>query len=288
MNIYMIINYNDYDTTKELVDSIHKYKCIDKLLVIDNCSSNNSFEKLKNLKYTIKNIIILKTDNNNGYSSAINFGIKYILDKYKDAKVAISNPDIIVSSEDDLKILFERLDNKNVGVLAPSTVEDNKLNRGWKLPTIYQDILENIILLNRFFKKRKLYKDSHYNKDINKVDVVAGSIFFVKASTINKIGFLDENVFLYYEENILSKKILKERLDVVICNDIVFIHNHSVSINKSVSRLNKYKILKESQYYYEKVYNNSNGFLLFILNLTSKITYYLLYIYYNICDIFKR
>ncbi len=288
MNIYMIINYNDYDTTKELVDSIHKYKCIDKLLVIDNCSSNNSFEKLKNLKYTIKNIIILKTDNNNGYSSAINFGIKYILDKYKDAKVAISNPDIIVSSEDDLKILFERLDNKNVGVLAPSTVEDNKLNRGWKLPTIYQDILENIILLNRFFKKRKLYKDSHYNKDINKVDVVAGSIFFVKASTINKIGFLDENVFLYYEENILSKKILKEGLDIVICNDIVFIHNHSVSINKSVSRLNKYKILKESQYYYEKVYNNSNGFLLFILNLTSKITYYLLYIYYNICDIFKR
>ena len=288
MNIYMIINYNDYDTTKELVDSIHKYKCIDKLLVIDNCSSNNSFEKLKNLKYTIKNIIILKTDNNNGYSSAINFGIKYILDKYKDAKVAISNPDIIVSSEDDLKILFERLDNKNVGVLAPSTVEDNKLNRGWKLPTIYQDILENIILLNRFFKKRKLYKDSHYNKDINKVDVVAGSIFFVKASTINKIGFLDENVFLYYEENILSKKILKEGLDIVICNDIVFIHNHSVSINKSVSRLKKYKILKESQYYYEKVYNNSNGFLLFILNLTSKITYYLLYIYYNICDIFKR
>ena len=288
MNIYMIINYNDYDTTKELVDSIHKYKCIDKLLVIDNCSSNNSFEKLKNLKYTIKNIIILKTDNNNGYSSAINFGIKYILDKYKDAKVAISNPDIIVSSEDDLKILFERLDNKNVGVLAPSTVEDNKLNRGWKLPTIYQDILENIILLNRFFKKRKLYKDSHYNKDINKVDVVAGSIFFVKASTINKIGFLDENVFLYYEENILSKKILKEGLDIVICNDIVFIHNHSVSINKSVSRLNKYKILKESQYYYEKVYNNSNGFLLFILNLTNKITYYLLYIYYNICDIFKR
>ena len=288
MNIYMIINYNDYDTTKELVDSIHKYKCIDKLLVIDNCSSNNSFEKLKNLKYTIKNIIILKTDNNNGYSSAINFGIKYILDKYKDAKVAISNPDIIVSSENDLKILFERLDNKNVGVLAPSTVEDNKLNRGWKLPTIYQDILENIILLNRFFKKRKLYKDSHYNKDINKVDVVAGSIFFVKASTINKIGFLDENVFLYYEENILSKKILKEGLDIVICNDIVFIHNHSVSINKSVSRLNKYKILKESQYYYEKVYNNSNGFLLFILNLTSKITYYLLYIYYNICDIFKR
>ena len=288
MNIYMIINYNDYDTTKELVDSIHKYKCIDKLLVIDNCSSNNSFEKLKNLKYTIKNIIILKTDNNNGYSSAINFGIKYILDKYKDAKVAISNPDIIVSSENDLKILFERLDNKNVGVLAPSTVEDNKLNRGWKLPTIYQDILENIILLNRFFKKRKLYKDSHYNKDINKVDVVAGSIFFVKASTINKIGFLDENVFLYYEENILSKKILKEKLDVVICNDIVFIHNHSVSINKSVSRLKKYKILKESQYYYEKVYNNSNGFLLFILNLTSKITYYLLYIYYNICDIFKR
>ena len=35
---YLIVNYNDYESTKKLIDNIKDYKSIDKILVVDNKS----------------------------------------------------------------------------------------------------------------------------------------------------------------------------------------------------------------------------------------------------------
>ena len=50
----VIINYNDYSTTKKLLENIVDYSCLDKIVVVDNCSTDDSFKKLKKLKYKKK------------------------------------------------------------------------------------------------------------------------------------------------------------------------------------------------------------------------------------------
>jgi len=114
------------------------------------------------------------------------------------------------------------------------------------------------------------------------VDVVSGCFFLIRSTVLKEINFLDENTFLYYEENILSKKIKELNKDIVINNNVLVVHNHSVTIDKNVKRINKYKIQKKSQYYYEKEYNKANGFELFMLKLTSNVTKIILSIWYKI------
>ena len=102
------------------------------------------------------------------------------------------------------------------------------------------------------------------------VDVVSGCFFLIKSTVLEEIVFLDENVFLYYEENILATKLKQLGLKSVINNEIVIIHNHSVTIDKNVSRKNKLKTLRNSQFYYEEKYNNVSKSELFIMKMFSK------------------
>ena len=43
--VFVIINYNDYETTKKLLDNIKDYKVIDKIYVVDNHSTDNSYKE---------------------------------------------------------------------------------------------------------------------------------------------------------------------------------------------------------------------------------------------------
>ena len=45
-----IVNYNDYETTKTLIDNVKNYKCLDKIVIVDNKSTDDSLFKLRNLE----------------------------------------------------------------------------------------------------------------------------------------------------------------------------------------------------------------------------------------------
>ena len=41
----IILNYNDYETTDKYLSSIKNYKVLDKIIVVDNNSTDSSYEK---------------------------------------------------------------------------------------------------------------------------------------------------------------------------------------------------------------------------------------------------
>jgi GT2 family glycosyltransferase len=88
----------------------------------------------------------------------------------------------------------------------------------------------------------------------------------IEGKTLESINYFDENVFLYYEEDILAKK-LKEKNLLSKCNcNIQVKHMHNATIGNNVSNLNKYKIHANSKFYYEKTYNKARlSMLLFKL-----------------------
>ena len=277
-NVMIIVNYNDSDTTIKLLNNVKDYKIIDKIIVVDNKSTDNSLLKLESIN--IKNLEVLSTKENKGYSYALNIGSKYAIELYKECNFIISNSDIIIDSEYDLKELINTLSDERV-IVAPNIIEDNSLSRGWRLPTISDDIKQNIIGYGeKYFNNRLRYSDSYYSKRLAKVDTVSGCFFLITSKHLKDINYFDENVFLYYEENIFGFKTKKLNKNIVICNDIDVVHDHAKTINKNLKRIEKYKILKKSQYYYEKEYNKASSISLMILKLTAFITKLLLYIKY--------
>ena len=279
-NGIVIVNYNDYKTTKRLIDNIKDYKVFDKIVIVDNKSSDNSLKELKKLEN--KRIVVIDSGENKGYSYALNVGCKYLIDKYKECKIIVSNSDIIIQSENDIKDLFELVKGKNV-IVGPTIIEGNNLNRGWIVPKPMDDVAMNILGLYKKYQKRHLmYQDSYYNKDISKVGTVSGCFFAISSKHLEEMGYFDENVFLYYEENIMGVKTKDLEKNIIVANNIDVIHDHAVSIDKSLKRIKKYDILKNSQYYFEKTYNHASKGELFLLRLTNKITRVILLIKYMI------
>lgn len=275
-NGFLIINYNDYDTTRKLIDNIKEYKIIDKIVVVDNVSTDDSYEKLKKLEN--EKIVIIQNVANKGYGSGINFGSKYLIDIYGECNIIISNADIVIYKEEDIKKLIETFDNETA-IVAPIIKEHSGYNRGWKIPSPLTDFLLNIPYIHKYLKPKLIYyKDNYYKNEIINVEVVSGCFFIIKSKYLEEVNYFDENVFLYYEENIIAKKLKQINKITKINTKVEVFHNHSVTIDKNVNKIRKYKILKESQLYFQKEYNKANFFEIILLNLSIKITEFVQYI----------
>ena len=274
----VIVNYNDYETTKRLLDNVKDFKVLKEIVVVDNKSTDNSLEELRKLKN--KKITIIDSGNNKGYSYALNVSCKYLINKYKVLNIVISNSDIIIDSDTDIKDLNSYISDKNV-IVGPTIIQGNDLNRGFKIPTPWQDIKQNIVFFGKKVLTNELsYPDNYYHKDISKVDTVSGCFFMISSKHLEDMGYFDENVFLYYEENIMGIKTKRLKKNIIVCNNIDVIHDHSVSIDKSLKRIKKYDILKTSQEYFEKKYNGANKIELFFLKVFRYLTRILLLIKY--------
>lgn len=274
--VFLIINYNDYETTKILLDNIKDYQVIDKILVVDNNSTDLSFTQLKALENS--KLEIIKNNKNSGYGSGINFGSKYLINIYKECYIIVSNADVVISKEDDITSLLTTF-NSSTAIVGPIIKEVAGINRGWKIPTPVKDSLLNIIYIHKFLRPLLLfYKDTYYNKDIVTVEALSGCFFIINSNDLKEVDFFDENVFLYYEENIIAKKLQRINKEIKINTKVEVFHNHSVTIDKNINRIKKYKELKKSQLYFHKNYNKANIFDIIFLYITSRITLGFLYL----------
>ena len=274
--VFIIINYNDYKTTKRLLDNIKDYKVIDKIYVVDNHSTDDSYENLKKLK--IKRYEVIETPSNKGFAYALNIGAKKAIDDLGNVDIIFSNSDIIINSNEDLEDLKKTLDKRLVGLVGPVVVQNGKLNRGWHLPSPKNEILSNLPGIGKRFNKKIYYDDSYYKGDSSEVEVISFCFFLIKSEVLKEINYFDDNTFLYYEENITASKLKRTQYKTLINNNVTIIHDHSVSVDKNISYINKYKILKQSQMYFETNYNNANSIEKILLKLTIRLTLLTLYV----------
>ncbi len=263
-NAIIILNYNDSENTKLLVQDIKNYKVLDYIVIVDNKSTDDSLEKLKVLESD--KVKLVEASQNNGYAAGNNVGVKYAIEKLKVDNLIISNPDIIVR-EKDIKTLIEDLEDTNISVIAPIIKEPTNISRGWKLPTFASELISNIPFIRRFEFSLLSYPAAKYQSNLTNVDVVKGCFFIIKKEALETIGLFDEHTFLYYEEIIMAKKLKENGYNTYVDNRVTVIHALDQCISKNVRRIDKFKILKDSQYYYEKYVVKRNPFALIILRM---------------------
>jgi len=274
----VILNYNDYETTKKYINKIKDFKVLNEIVIVDNNSTDDSYEKLSKLKDT--KISVIKTDDNKGYAYGNNYGINYLNCHSKVDYIIISNPDIILEEKDIIKLKNDLDNNDDIALVAPVIKQLGEEIKGWRLPDLKNEILQNINYYQRKAKKDLYYKEEKYKNKLTKVDVVSGCFFMIRSEIMNLIGNFDESTFLYYEENIIAYKLKNINKKTCIDNNVKITHDLSVSVDKTFNSIKKYKILKDSQKYYVKHYLKANIFGIILLRLTYYIS---LGISYVIC-----
>lgn len=273
-----IINYNDYQNTINFIDSIKDYNVISHIVVVDNLSTDNSLIELK--KINNPKVKIIANPINSGYGEGINIAARYLINNRVDGIMMVCNTDIVIGSEADIIKMMGEFKNNSVAVVAPIIDENGTIRYGFKINTIKEELLMSIPkLYNKYANKYHFYQE--YN---HVVDAIMGCVFMIRLDILSKIDYFDSNMFLYYEENVLALKLKEVGKKSVVCKDVVVKHNHSKTIDKSIKRVQKYQILKQSQRYYLKNYLKAGFISLFIFDVivfTTKL-------FLNIKGLFER
>lgn len=280
----VILNYNDCEETKKYVNSIKRFKSLNEIVVVDNKSTDSSYEELKLLENG--NISVIQTNENKGYAYGNNAGVKYLKDRVD--YIIISNPDITLKDSVIRKLKSDLDKNDDIALIAPVVKQHGEISRGWRLSRVIDEIGLNLNYFHRLVEKKLKYDDKKYNSELTKVDVVSGCFFMIRRDILNLIGNFDESTFLFYEENILAAKLKNINKKVYVDNEVEITHNESVTINKTMASINKYKRLKDSQKYYVKYYLHANVFEMFILRFVYRISLIVAYIIYFFSNLFKK
>lgn len=267
MNISCIIlNYNDAETTAELVNSIADYKILNSIVVVDNRSTDDSASRLAALAGG--KVHVIRTEKNGGYGYGNNQGIRYAYENLHASHVLIANPDIKVS-EETIRAMSEAFAAITRLAAAAAVTTDGAGNialSGWRLNGFLGDLLDTGIITRRIFARQlndrpELRAGEGNDKSYVYVDAIPGSLFLADVHVLMECGLYDEEVFLYYEEKILGFKLKEKGYKTVLLLNRSYVHLHSVSIDRSVkSILKKQALLHESKLYYYKKYLGINRF----------------------------
>lgn len=261
-----MVNYNDYENIKKMIDQVQSYSLLDQIVIVDNHSTDDSLSKIK--KLANEKIVVLESDHNGGYGYGLNIGARYLNELYEDCIIIMSNTDIVIDCEQDIQTLIDTFD-EDTALVAPIIREHTGYNCGWKIPSPWQDILLSLPGIYKKYQKKMHYTVEQVKDNILAVEAVSGSFFLVKGTDLKTVDYFDENLFLYYEENVLSKKLQRIDKKVVINGNIEVFHNHSVTIDKVHTSVQKYKNLKRSQYYFQVKYNHAG----MINHITMKVLF---------------
>lgn len=272
----LILNYNNACDCLRLCNRLSKYNIIEKILVVDNYSTDNSYYLLKTKSENIKKIEIVESGFNGGYGYGNNFGLE-LLAKKNVKYVLLCNPDIDIE-EETIEKLFNFLEKNNSYLIAAPfmlNIDGTKnYNTAYRIPSKFEYLMSMSILLGRVYNRSK-YKKNEFLGEFIDVDVVAGSLFMININLLDNRKLFDESIFLFCEETVVAIKTKQLGYKIALLANDYYIHKHSVSIKKTYSSSKKIRqLLLQSRLYLLKEYYNANNFELIVARILSKLSYY--------------
>lgn len=265
----VILNYNDAASTMKLVDSIIGYESLGHIVVVDNCSTDDSLKHLSRQYLDNNKVSVISSGKNGGYSYGNNFGAKYLMDKFSTQVIFIANPDVLFDERLIKSIVKQFEASKEYGVLTGVMVRpDGNVDSApyRKLYSYAHDLGDCFLTVRRLVYEKRRY-EVDYSVPVMDVEVIQGSFFAITAKAFKKINGLDENIFLYYEELILAKKLKNAGYKSGLLTTEKYLHNHSISIRRSMKNIRIWKAVLKSKYYYQKEYNDANKAEMLLLHV---------------------
>lgn len=206
----VIVSYNVKYFLEQCLVSINEAarEIEHEVIVIDNASNDNSTEHITSRFPGIKWIA---SDVNHGFSKANNIAFKMAKGEY----VLMLNPDTIVTSQ-AIKQCVEFMDrHDNVGAAGVMMLNRNgsfalESRRGFVTPWV--SICKALRLSHKYPKSRLFghYYMSYLPEDEeNPIEMLSGACMFIRREALEKVGYLDEDFFMYWEDSDLSYRILK-------------------------------------------------------------------------------
>jgi len=196
----VIVNWNTKKLLENCLISIFKFtkNLSFEVIVVDNNSHDASSQMVAKKFPQVK---LIKNQENLGYAKANNQGIRLAKGKY----ILLLNSDTYLVENSFKKLANLAGSLKNLGALGPLLLNPDKSIQqsvGFfpHLPQIiwWMSFIDDLPG-GTFLKPYHVDHDSFYQKD-QQADWLTGAAFFIPRQAVEKVGTLDEKIFMYGED----------------------------------------------------------------------------------------
>nr|MBF0222881.1 glycosyltransferase family 2 protein [Desulfobulbaceae bacterium] len=191
----VIVNWNTRQLLLNCLASIYEHmpQMVYEIWVVDNGSTDDSVEKVKN---TYPEVHVIENKQNLGFAAANNMAFRQMNGRY----ALLLNSDTILT-HGAIQQLYRFLEeNPKVGMACGQLLNEDgtRQNSFANFPSV-RAMLTNETLLRLFFPKRFPSKRRDYLKPIP-VDSCIGACMLVSKKAMDDVGLFDEDYFFYFEE----------------------------------------------------------------------------------------
>ena len=203
----VIVNWNTKDLLLQVLGDVLPWAlerdC--EIIVVDNASADGSVEAARerwpDLRYLVQS-------ENLGFAGGVNKGFEAAANDW----VLLLNTDVRCSAEgiDALCAYGDR--TPEVGVVGPCVRnEDGSYQDSyWRFPTLWRLFCSSTFLY-KVFSVLPLFNSERYGgrrfDEPTAVDAVSGCVFLYRRALLERIGGLDDEYFMYFEETDLCKRV---------------------------------------------------------------------------------
>jgi len=228
------VDYNEHKHTFELLDTlglINKTGLEVLTIVVDNGSKEPlSSENVEAYKDTI----LLPTGINLGFAGGYNRGMKYAVSWGADYVVVLNNDTLVTDKEFLQKLLSVFQDQKKAAIVSPKIL----FAPGYEFHKERYDNKDKGKVI--WYAGGKFDWDNVYSthRGIDEVDIgqydsvektgfISGCCFMVKREVLEKVGYFDERLFAYFEDNDFVNRIEKAGFEKWYCGEASVYHKVS-------------------------------------------------------------
>jgi len=218
----IVLNYNAGDLLLNCIDSLKKSTYANlEILVVDNISSDGSQRKCMEKFPDIK---LIQNEKNLGYCGGNNIGIK----EAKGEFIVILNPDTIVEPNcvKELILAHEKFGD---GLYQPKILSLNEEN-------IIQSTGNMLHVFGFGFARDKGNRITDKKEEVEKIGYASGTCLFTSRKVIEKVGLLDEFLFLYHDDLDLGWRAAQIGINSYYVPDSKIFHVESYSLKWSAKK----------------------------------------------------
>lgn len=296
----VILNYNSESDLITCADQlVHQENVKLSIILVDNASRPESVAEIKDWLGTWRADSIIGTQTevaawvkcnpnearsagrvyfimhheNRGYSAGNNIGIQLGEALGADA-VLIANPDMRIGDTHYLSELKKELFSNEINSVAASRIVglDGNDQNPLREANFWEELLWPVLIFSKF-KKTSSFIIPISGVEPVTVPKVSGCCLLLRMSFLSASGYLDDGVFLYCEEPILSARIKNAQGRIVFIPSIVAVHAHERSAKENASR--RMLLFIKSRRYYLRSYSGYGAFSLAALELSYSVLWLL-------------
>lgn len=266
--VFIAVNYNGSSFTRDYIDSVNEI-IVDKtdkveIIIVDNKSEPKDLETLEVYCKKIDNVRIIKLNKNLGYFKGLNQGIKNT-NKNRHTMLIVGNNDLTfdknfirnlkeIKYEEDVLVIAPNIVTKEGRQQNPHVVDRVSNIQKLKAKIYFSNyyIGQTLRLINQTIKrvvKRPVILQNNYKQ--MKIKRGIGACYILTPNFFNYFDVLDDRVFMWGEEALLSNQIESVGGTTLYDPTILIKHHESASVS-SIQSKKKYYMVKESYKVYKR------------------------------------